>query len=126
MIAFASRTGNIRYICAQINLPNIEIKEGLSIKAPFILATYTDGLGAIPSVVEQFMKKNYSHCFGIIVSGNRNFGAMFGAAGDLLAKQYDIPLICKIDLRGQQRDYARIEQFINEKGYKDEAVFKAE
>lgn len=112
MIAFASRTGNVRHICARINLPNIEIKEELEVTQPFVLMTYTDGLGAVPKIVEQFMQRNHVHCLGVIVSGNRNFGERYGLAGDTLAEQYDIPLICKMDLRGQQRDYEYIETFL--------------
>lgn len=112
MIAFASRTGNVRYICGQINLPNIEIKEGVKIATPFMLLTYTDGLGMVPHLVEQFMQLNHERCLGIVVSGNRNFGANFGAAGDKLAARYGIPLVCKMDMRGQQQDFQCIEQFI--------------
>ena len=50
MIVFASRTGNVRYIVNKLGLPNIEITDGLVMTQPFLLFTYTDGLGQTPNV----------------------------------------------------------------------------
>ena len=49
MIAYASRTGNVRYIVSQLQLPGIEIGEDTMVEEPFLLLTYTDGLGDVPS-----------------------------------------------------------------------------
>ena len=111
MIVYASRTGNVKYIVQRLNLPNIEIKEGLIVTKPFVLLTYTDGFGEVPSKVDAFMATNYQNCIGIAVTGNRNFGINFGLAGDTLSQRYNIPLIVKIDLRGQQSDYDRLLDF---------------
>ena len=82
---------------------------------PFLLCTYTDGLGEVPETVAAFMKRNHTYCKGIIVSGNSNFGHhVFGLAGDQLAQQYRIPLVCKVDLRGFAHDYERIAKFYHE------------
>ena len=81
----------------------------------FLLCTYTDGLGEVPAIVATFMKQNYIYCRGIVVSGNSNFGHhVFGRAGDQLAQQYGIPLVCKLDLRGFEHDYERITTFYQE------------
>lgn len=115
MIAYASRTGNVRYIVGKLNLPNIEITKDYIMTTPFILCTYTDGLGDIPLVVQSFMKNNASLCRGIVVSGNSNFGLdVFGLAGDKLASEYRIPLVRKIDLRGFAKDYEAILAFYND------------
>ena len=53
------------------------------IEEPFLLLTYTDGLGEVPPIVQRFMDKNGEYCRGVAVSGNRNFGHHnFGRAGD--------------------------------------------
>lgn len=115
MIAYASRTGNVSFVISKLNLPNIEISEGLHLKVPFLLFTYTDGLGDVPARVSFFMKHNHPYCRGVIVSGNSNFGHdVFGMAGDKLAMEYGIPLICKLDLRGFPQDYEKIVQFYHQ------------
>ncbi|WP_274307215.1 class Ib ribonucleoside-diphosphate reductase assembly flavoprotein NrdI [Solibacillus daqui] len=114
MIVYASRTGNVQSIVGKLGLPAIAIDQAISITKPFLLFTYTDGLGSVPLVVENYMQQNHMLCKGIIVSGNRNFGhSMFGRAGDLLANYYQLPLIAKLDLRGTTADYEQIKQFYN-------------
>ena len=112
MIAFASRTGNVRAIVERLNVPAIEITETLLVEQPFVLCTYTDGLGAVPARVEHFMAHNYEHCIGVIASGNRNFGENFARAADLLAARYNVPIVAKLDLRGQAADFQQIQNFL--------------
>lgn len=116
MIAYASRTGNIRTILNKINAPSANIAVHTAMNEPFLLFTYTDGIGQVPAAVNQFMTENWQYCKGIIVSGNRNFGHdVFGRAGDILAKRYDVPLVRKLDLQGGKADYEAIEQFYAER-----------
>ena len=112
MIAFASRTGNVRHIVNRLALPSVDIKQEGEIHEPFLLFTYTDKLGAVPVVVSEFMERNHALCKGVIVSGNMNYGhANFGGAGDKLSKQYNIPLVCKIDVRGNDKDDQAIKEY---------------
>lgn len=112
MIAYLSRTGNVRYIVSKLKADSIEISEELSLEKPFLLITYTDGLGDIPPLVARFLESNAVNCKGVIVSGNSNFGhKLFGGAGDKIAEAYHIPIVRKIDLRGYQADYEAIQKF---------------
>ncbi|MCM3388782.1 class Ib ribonucleoside-diphosphate reductase assembly flavoprotein NrdI [Ureibacillus chungkukjangi] len=112
MIAYASRTGNVRYVVSKIQGEAVEIKEGLQLDKPYLLITYTDGFGDIPTKVAQFLEHNGSLCKGVVVSGNSNFGHhVFGGAGDKIVSRYQVPLVRKIELRGYQKDYEMIQQF---------------
>lgn len=112
MIVYASRTGNVRYIASKLKAEPIEISEELMLKKPYLLITYTDGLGDIPTKVARFLEQNATFCKGVIVSGNSNFGhTVFGGAGDKIAETYHIPLVRKLDLRGNQTDYESIQKF---------------
>ncbi len=112
MIAYASRTGNVRYIASKLTANLIEVSEELRLDKPYLLMTYTDGLGEIPQKVERFLEQNAKLCKGVVVSGNSNFGhTLFGGAGDKIASMYHIPVVRKIDLRGYQADYEAIQTF---------------
>lgn len=112
MIAFASRTGNVRFIVSRLGLPNIEIHEELQLQSPFLLFTYTDGLGDVPAIIQVFMQKNASNCRGVIASGNSNFGhGYFCLAADKISKEYGVPIVQKIELRGFQKNYDAIIDF---------------
>ena len=112
MIVYASRTGNVKAIVQKLGLPAKELSQVSIVDSPFLLFTYTDGLGSVPPSVATFMASYHSLCKGIIVSGNRNFGnAFFGRAGDLLAERYQLPLVEKLDLRGTAANYEVIQSF---------------
>lgn len=112
MIAFASRTGNVRYIVSRLQLPAIEIADDVRLTKPYLLFTYTDGLGEVPRLVKLFLERNGAYCQGVIVSGNSNFGHhVFGAAGEAIAQQWQVPLVRKIDMRGFAEDYEAIRRY---------------
>ena len=115
MIAFASRTGNVRAIVQKLALPHIEITTNLIMREPFLLFTYTDGLGNVPEVVAQFMAQNAAYCKGVIASGNSNFGpTRYCGAADTLAEQYKLPIVRKLELRGFQHDYDAITAYYHQ------------
>jgi protein involved in ribonucleotide reduction len=130
MIAYASRTGNVRYIARQLGLPGIEISGDTVVAEPFLLLTYTDGLGEVPPVVQRFMDRCGAWCFGVAASGNRNFGHHnFGRAGARIAAQWNIPLVRKLELRGFPQDYEAIRCFYREmigEGRRREVILAAE
>lgn len=105
MIYFASRTENVRSIVGRLSLPHREIQQHTVAQEPFLLFTYTDGLGEVPHLVSEFMERNSHLCKGIIASGNSNFGhRVFCGAADKLNEQYNIPIVCKIEMRSAKRD----------------------
>lgn len=109
MIAYASRTGNVRYIINKMKLPSIEIDKDVILNDKYILFTFTDGLGDIPPLVKAFLENNYALCEGVIASGNTNFGNNnFCGSADKISQQYGIPIIHKLDLRGKPSDYEYI------------------
>lgn len=114
MIVYASRTGNVKYIVDKLKLPSVNIKDVDMINENFILFTYTDGLGLVPPLVEEFLLLNHSKCVGVIASGNKNFGNNnFCGSADKINHKYGIPIIRKLDLRGQPSDYEYIIEHYN-------------
>ena len=112
MIVYTSRTGNVRFVVEKLGLKSIELNEQLIIHQPFLLFTYTEGLGDVPQAVTKFMENNYSNCRGIIASGNSNFGHhVFCGSAHKLHAAYNIPIVRKMELRGFQHDYDAIIQY---------------
>ncbi|MGG2053840.1 class Ib ribonucleoside-diphosphate reductase assembly flavoprotein NrdI [Lysinibacillus pakistanensis] len=112
MIIYASRTGNVRNVVSKLKGKSMELSEELQLSEPYLLITYTDGLGDIPAKVARFLEQNGNYCKGVVVSGNSNFGhTVFGAAGEKIAAKYHVPLVRKLDLRGNQTDYDAIQTF---------------
>lgn len=113
MIVYASRTGNVKSIVQQLNIKSLRLNQDLIVTEPFVLFTYTDGLGNVPQEVLEFMSNGQHNKLiqGIIASGNTNFGMeYFCGAADKLSALYQVPILKKIELRGFLSDIKEIQE----------------
>ena len=58
---------------------------------------------------------NYSHCFGVIGSGNRNFNKQFCLTARQYSERFGFPVLDEFELRGSNRDVERIATMLLEK-----------
>lgn len=115
LITYESLTGNVRRFVAKLTkLYNVDAKEidkDTVVSEPFIHITYTIGYGQVPSKTSTFIANNKEYLKAVAVSGNRNWGMTYGAAGDKLAEMYNVPLLLKFELSGTKKD---IDTFMQE------------
>jgi len=108
-IVYASRTGNVQSIIDKLGLSDaINVNNTDTIAEDFIVFTYTDGYGDIPSEVEEFLEKNSSYLKGVVVSGSTGYGEAYGLAGDKIAEKYNVPLLYKVEEAGTEEDIENI------------------
>lgn len=60
LIAYDSKTGNVRRFINKLKLPAVQIEEHMTIDEPYVLVTYTTGFGQIPEKVSMFLERNHS------------------------------------------------------------------
>lgn len=129
MIIYASRTGNVRYVCNNLDITCIDIKDVTHVNEDFFMFSYTDGIGVVPKEVSAFLEKNSSYLKGVIASGNTNFGRAFCLVADRISKEYNVPIIAKLDLRGTKSDREKIEnaylKIVKKKGEVIEPISKS-
>lgn len=104
LVAFASRTGNVRRFVTKLGVRTVQIAEEMRVDEPFILVTYTTGFGEVPRRVTRFLQQNSALLVGVAASGNRNWGETFCGSADVIARTYDVPIISKFELSGTERD----------------------
>ncbi|MFD2371527.1 class Ib ribonucleoside-diphosphate reductase assembly flavoprotein NrdI [Brevibacillus sp. GCM10020057] len=104
LIAYDSKTGNVRRFVKKLGLPSVEIAGDMVIEEPFVLVTYTTGFGQVPEKVTAFLRSNHRYLRGVAASGNRNWGASFAKSADTIAREYGVPIISKFELSGTIRD----------------------
>lgn len=114
MIVFASRTGNVRSVVSRLNIRSVDIKDIDYVDEPYLIFTYTDGIGSIPSHVDDFLTMNKSYLRGVIASGNMNFGRAYCLSADKISDKYNVPVVAKIELRGTTVDIAKIKKVYKE------------
>lgn len=114
MIVYASRTGNVRDIVSRLDksITTMELDSNVIVAKPYFLFTYTDGLGEVPQEVMDFLlssEANRINLKGVIASGNTNFGEeKYCGSAIEISRWLSVPIIRKIDLRGNQEDIATI------------------
>lgn len=104
LIAYDSRTGNVRRFVQKLLLPSVQIQDGLELNEPFVLITYTTGFGQVPEKVMRFLQQNHSRLQGVAASGNRNWGERFALSADRISDRYAVPVIGKFELSGTAQD----------------------
>ncbi len=118
LVYFSSRSGNTARFVADLGLPAERIPQsGETLPtptAPFILIcpTYADGegRGAVPKQVIRFLNDPSRRALlrGVIAGGNRNFGATYARAGDVIAQKCSVPVLYRFELAGTETDVARV------------------
>ncbi|WP_238370552.1 class Ib ribonucleoside-diphosphate reductase assembly flavoprotein NrdI [Heliomarina baculiformis] len=120
LVFFSSRSGNTRRFMEKLDLaadriPIDETEAFPDIRAPYVLIcpTYADahGRGAVHRQVIRFLNAPERRALlrGVIAGGNRNFGATFAQAGDVIARKCNVPVLYRFELAGTDTDIARVQ-----------------
>jgi protein involved in ribonucleotide reduction len=113
LIAYDSKTGNVRRFIDKLKMPAVQIDEAMKMDEPFVLVTYTTGFGQIPQKVASFLERNHPRMIGVAASGNRNWGDGFAKSADTISELYDVPVLTKFELSGTKNDVERFVQGVN-------------
>lgn len=118
LVYFSSQSENTHRFIIRLGLPAqripIDKAQRLQVDRPFILVTPSYGgggaRGAVPTQVIQFLndEANRRLLRGVIAAGNRNFGAGFCLAGDIIAQKCQVPYLYRFELMGTADDIANV------------------
>ena len=113
-IVYASRTGNVESIINKLGVEALRIEDGSeSVSEDYILFTYTDGYGDVPGEVSDFLENNSANIKGVVVSGDTSYGDAYCGAGDVIAEDYRVPVLYKVENDGTDEDIENIKKAIN-------------
>lgn len=118
LVYFSSQSENTHRFVTRLGLPARRIPldkaQRLQVDRPFILVVPSYGggsaRGAVPAQVIQFLndETNRRLLRGVIAAGNRNFGAGFCLAGDIIAQKCQVPYLYRFELMGTADDIANV------------------
>lgn len=119
LIYFSSATGNTARFVARLGLPAMRLPMRADGPMPspvrpyaLICPTYADGQGrgAVPKSVIRFLNDPARRGLlrGVIGTGNRNFGTMFGLSARVISEKCAVPVLYKFELAGTETDIDRV------------------
>lgn len=119
LVYFSGDSGNTHRFVQSLGIEAMRIGDAehrtpSRITEPFVLMTPTYGGGAdyaaVPRPVRQFLARadNRARLRGVIGAGHRNFGFAFCLASRLIADQYGVPELYRVDGNGTDQDRERI------------------
>ena len=113
-IIVLSLTGNCKRFVDMCKIPEEDVIDlwdiDYEVDFDYILITPTIGFGDVPEAVAEFLKKNYKHLKGVVGSGNKNWGKRFANASETISKEYNVPLLMKIELHGNTKDLIKFKK----------------
>lgn len=113
---WSSPTGNTAALAHSIPHTTLPITPHTHTTQPYILLTpsYDQPKGGFtPKQVEQFLQANAHNMIGVIGTGNINFGAHYCQAAKDIAHKHSVPLLARVDMRGNEEDITSITQGID-------------
>jgi len=118
LVYFSSSSENTHRFIGKLALPALRIPlattQRLQLDRPYILVTPSYGGGSehgtVPPQVIRFLNDATNRFWlrGVIGAGNRNFGAAFCLAADVIANKCQVPLLYRFELLGTEEDVKRV------------------
>lgn len=112
VIVYDSLTGMGKKVALKLQRPIYDINDDFDSNEYVLLLTRSHNFGQVTEQATNFLQKHSDKVVGVAVSGNRNWGANYGAAGDKISKEYNIPLVTKYEGLGFKEDIDHIMQWI--------------
>lgn len=122
-LIYDSLTGNVRRFARSLQaeylarygteLPLQDVRQGQP-AGEYLLLTYTFNLGNIPDTTVQFLREHAPGIRGVVASGSYHWGENFGRAGDLIARQYGVPFVARLNKGGTVADREKVLEWLFE------------
>lgn len=114
LIVYDSLTGMGRRFAESLGYPTLDIKQADTLDEPCLLVTRSFNFGEVTEDARIFLDKNKDHVIGVVVSGNKNWGTLYGKAGDIIQEEYGIPLVLKFEVTGFPSDKEFVKKFLED------------
>lgn len=119
-LIYDSLTGNVRRfagaLAAELGLSEPQPLNAAQPDQGYLLLTYTFGTGEVPGSTRRFLAQHGHLLRGVVSSGSYHWGPNFGRAGDLIAAEYGVPLVGKINKGGTAADREQVAAWIRAAG----------
>ncbi|TSA88161.1 class Ib ribonucleoside-diphosphate reductase assembly flavoprotein NrdI [Deinococcus detaillensis] len=119
-LVYDSLTGNVRRFAEDVSrqlggMPLFAVSKAQDLPDDdYLLLTYTFGTGGVPASTQAFLQQRAAGLRGVVSSGSFHWGQNFARAADVIAGQYGVPVVAKVNKAGSAADRMRVLAWINE------------
>ena len=106
IVYWSSNSGGTRRVAEALNTSTVELA-GYDGTSPYVLMcpTYDQPRGGFtPKPVQTFLEEHAHLMVGVLGLGNRNFGEKYCQAAHDISKQFNVPVLWRIEIMGSQED----------------------
>lgn len=119
LVFYDSLTGMGKNFASRLGYPTKDIADYTleDLNQPLFLITRSVNFGQVPDLTLDFLddlkdSNNLENLKGVAVTGNKNWGQNYGKAGDIIYKDYKVPLVLKFESMGFPKDVKFVQDFI--------------
>jgi ribonucleoside-diphosphate reductase protein NrdI len=115
VIVYDSLTGMSKRVAQKLGYEYFDINSYTpqTVGEKVFLLTRSFNFGEIPHPTLNFLQQYANSVVGVAVTGNKNWGENFGAAGDKINALYNIPLVRKYEGLGFPEDIEFMKTWLN-------------
>lgn len=120
-LVYDSLTGNVRRLAEDLarqlgGMPLFAVSRAQDLpEDDYLLLTYTFGTGGVPASTQAFLQERAARLRGVVSSGSFHWGQNFARAADVIAAQYAVPVVAKVNKAGSAADRLRVLDWISER-----------
>ena len=111
IVYWSSNSGGTRRVAEALSTDTVELS-GYDGTSPYVLLTPTYDQprgGFTPKPVQTFLNKHAHLMVGVLGLGNRNFGEKYCQAAHDISKQFNVPVLWRIEIMGTPDDHRTID-----------------
>ena len=119
-LVYDSLTGNVRRfaetLAAELLTAELPVTltraQDAAPTAPYLLLTYTFGSGEVPASTRRLLTAHGHLLRGVVASGSYHWGHHFARAADVIAAEYGVPVVAKLNKGGTAADHAAVRRWL--------------
>ncbi|AAF12546.1 class Ib ribonucleoside-diphosphate reductase assembly flavoprotein NrdI [Deinococcus radiodurans] len=114
-LVYDSLTGNVRHfaetLAAELHVSPMRVQDPAPTDA-YLLLTYTFGSGEVPASTRRLLTTHGHLLRGVVASGSYHWGHNFARAADVIAAEYRVPVVAKLNKGGTAADRAAVRRWL--------------
>ncbi len=116
LIVVDSLTGQGQRFAKKVGHPYVDIQDYVESNEDVLLLTRSFNFGEVTNEAKAFLKDHHKKVVGVAVSGNKNWGTNFGAAGIKISRKLGVDLVLKYEGSGFEDDVKVVQAWLEGKG----------